>query len=120
MVARYDKYEPKSGGFRAELAADWDAAAVGVPTGVGLDGNGRVVAGAGNTGIVGVLVIDYPMSAGTVVDTMTDGEVADVDGLPAGSLIFADAATGALGTDNTDTRVGHTAEASRLVVRAAR
>lgn len=119
-MARYDKVEPKGGSFRAELAADWGAGAVGVPTGVGLDANGRVLPGPANTGILGVLVIDYPMPAGTVVDVMTDGEIADVEGLPAGSVIFADAAAGALGTDNTDTRVGHTVEASRLVVRAAR
>jgi hypothetical protein len=119
-VARYDKYDGKVGGFRAPLAADWDADAVGVPTGVGLDANGRIVAGAGNTGIKGVLVIDYPMNAGDVVDTMTDGEIVDCTGLAAGTSYFADGAAGAVGTDNTDTYVGHTVEAQRLIVRAAR
>jgi hypothetical protein len=33
---------------------------------------------------------------------------------------YAAAADGALGTTNTDTRIGHTVEATRLIVRAAR
>lgn len=125
-MARYDKYDPISGGFRAPLAADW-AGALGTPVGVGLDANGRVVPGAGNTGIVGVLVIDGQVNsqgtrtnnkfAGDVVDVMTAGEIVDCTGLTAGTEYFAAAAAGALGTTNTDTKVGHTVEAQRLVVR---
>lgn len=45
-MARYDKYDPLSGGFRALLAPGW-AVADETPVGVGLDTSGRVVAGEG-------------------------------------------------------------------------
>lgn len=118
-MARYDKYDPISGGFRAPLAAAWGTAE-GLATvfGVGLDANGRVVKGAGNTGVLGVLVVDSAKAAGDIVDVMTDGEIVDV-ALAAGTVYFA-ATGGAVSTTNTGTRVGHTVEAKRLVVRAAR
>jgi hypothetical protein len=125
-VARYDKYDPISGGFRAPLAADW-AGALGVPVGVGLDANGRVVPGAGASGVLGVVVIDGQVNssgvrsnvkrAGDVVDVMTAGEIVDNTGLAAGTKYYADGTAGAVGTDATDAYVGHTVEAQRLVVR---
>ncbi|NPC97889.1 hypothetical protein [Nocardioides sp. zg-DK7169] len=116
MAARYDKYDPKSGGFRAKLDAALTGENVGVPLGVGLNANGRVVVGAGNSGVRGVLVVDHPMDAGDPVDVMTSGEVVDVEDLTAGTAYSA-AADGSLGTEETDTPVGFTAEATRLVVR---
>lgn len=118
-MARYDKYDPISGGFRAPLAAAIGSGQVGVPLGVGLDANGRVDTTAPASGVLGVLVVDSPKPAGEVVDVMTHGEIVEVAGLNAGTVIYADATAGALGTDNTDVRVGHTVEASRLVVRLA-
>lgn len=128
-MARYDKYDPISGGFRAPLAANW-AGPLGTPVGVGLDANGRVVPGAGNTGVLGVVVIDGQVNAqgtrsnvkmaGDVVDVMTDGEIVDCAGLTAGTVYFAAAADGVVSTTNTGTRLGSTVEAQRLVVRAAR
>lgn len=117
-MARYDKYDGKVGGFRAPLAADWGAPRVGVPTGVGLDANGRIVPGAGNTGIKGVLVIDSPKFAGEIVDTMTDGEIVDCTGLAAGTNYNAEADGDVVSTAGT--YVGHTVEAQRLIVRVAR
>lgn len=117
MAARYDKYDPKSGGFRAKLDAALDGNDVGVPLGVGLSANGRVVVGDGNTGIRGVLVVDHPTEAGEPVDVMTSGEIVNVANLTAGTAYSADA-DGALGTDAADTPVGFTAEATRLIVRA--
>lgn len=116
-MARYDKYDPISGGFRAPLAAAWGTTE-GLATvfGVGLDANGRVVKGSGNTGVVGVLVVDSAKAAGDIVDVMTAGEVVEMTGVVAGTEYFSTAA-GALGTTNTDTKVGHTVEATRLVVR---
>lgn len=123
-MARYDKYEPKAGGFRARLAADLAAANVNVPLGVGLDVNGRVVIGAGNSGIVGVLVLTRALRAGDVVDVMTDGELVEFGGV-AGSRYYARRDTGVL-TTAADTggaapvpndRVGQTVEGDRLVVR---
>lgn len=119
-MARYDKYDPISGGFRARLAASLDASQAGKLLGVGLDANGRVAVGGSNSGVVGVLVIDGPKAVGDVVDVMTDGEVVDCAGLVAGTVYFAAAADGAVSVTNTGTRLGHTAEASRLVVRVAR
>lgn len=128
-MARYDKYDPLSGGFRASLNADWAVADYGVPIGVGLNATGRVVKGAGATGILGVLVVDgrveggvvksQPKKAGDIVDVMTDGEIVDVASLNAGTAYVANTTTGALATA-TGTYVGFTVEASRLVVRAQR
>lgn len=113
-MARYDKYDSQVSGFRAPLAADLSLTAQGFgPVGVGLDANGRVVVGAGNTGLLGVLVKNMPMSAlvgnatltgvrapgalaGDVVDVMTYGEIVDLTGLVAGTTYWLDPATGAL------------------------
>lgn len=120
-MGRYDKYDPKAGGFRAPLAADFAAGNIKTILGVGLDAQGRVVLGAGNTGVVGVIVLTQAKSAGEVVDVMTDGEITEA-GLTAGTVYYAAAAGGALGTaapaaGANATRVGHTVEADRLVVR---
>jgi len=125
-MARYDKYDPKDGGFRAPLAADLDATSTtgnGNPLAVGLDVNGRVVAGAGQTGIVGVLITTKNMKAGDIVDVMTDGEIVEMAGVPAGTVLSGADADGVV--DDTapgagQIRVGHTVEATRLVVRVAR
>lgn len=125
-MARYDKYNPFSGGFRAPLAANWLDADVAVPVGVGLDVNGRIVKGAGNTGIVGVIVIDSKGKvAGTVVDTMTAGEIVDCTGLTAGTTYYINDTTGALETAAPAAGVnkvlaGRTVEAQRLVVQVQR
>lgn len=122
-MARYDKYEPKAGGFRAPLAADWSADDLDEVFAVGLDASGRVVKGAGNTGVRGALVLSKALSAGSIVDVMTDGEIVDMDvnhaGIVAGTQYYGSAA-GALTTVGTDTPLGWTVEATRLVVRAGR
>lgn len=116
---RIDKYDPVDGGFRAPLAAAWTGSATG--KGVGLDTNGRVVPGAGNTGIKGVLVQPEDKAAGDIVDVMTDGEIVEA-GLVAGTTYYAAAADGVISTTApgagvNGTQVGFTVEASRLVVR---
>ena len=139
MGARYDKYDPINGGFRAPLAADltFDANGEFGPKGVSLDANGRVVVGtAGQSGFVGVLVKNVPKSpslgniagavqaavpiggkAGDIVDVMTAGEIVDVPSLAAGTKYYS-AADGTLNTTNTNPIVGWTSEAGRLIVRA--
>lgn len=113
------------------------------PVGVSLDANGRAVVGGDGTAksIVGVLVKNMPMGAiagsaqlagivaapagaqaGDIVDVMTDGEITDVAGLAAGTVYYADPTTGALtavapAAGVNGCRVGHTVEATRLVVR---
>ena len=116
-MARYDKYDPVSGGFRAPLAAAIAAEDAGTPIGVGLNTSGRVDVTSADSGILGVLVVDSAKSAGDIVDVMTAGEIVEVEGLSAGTVYYAASANGSLNTTNTNTRVGHTVEATRLVVR---
>ena len=137
-MARYDKYEPIAGGFRAPLAADLTFNSNGEfgPKVVSLDANGRVVVGTGgNSGAVGVVVKNVPKypglgnipgqvnavvpiggKAGDIVDIMTHGEIVGVTGLTAGTAYYA-AANGDLTTTAGTARVGTTVEATRLVVR---
>lgn len=119
-MARYDKYDPISGGFRAPLAADRAKTSAGNPLGVGLDANGRVVPGGGTTGIVGVLCTTRDMKANDIVDVMTHGEVVEMTGVGAGVVVTSADASGV--TDATvpgvgRTSVGYTVEATRLIVR---
>lgn len=142
-MARYDKYDPISGGFRAPLAADltFDAAGQFGPIAVSLNASGRVVVGtAGQSGAVGVVVKNVPLypnlgnipgavnagvpiggKAGDIVDVMTNGEIVDITGLAAGTAYYA-AANGTLtatppAAGTAGTKVGFTVEAGRLVVR---
>ena len=119
MAAAYDKYDPISGGFRALLNADM--AAMTQPIAVSLNTTGKVVAGTGGqTGLVGVLMLDRAMRAGDQVDVMTNGEIVNITGITAGQPVTALNTTGALGTtaaDSTHLKVGWTVEASRLIVR---
>lgn len=120
-MSRYDKYEPKGGGFRAPLAANMTAAQVDVTLGVGLDVNGRVViGGGGNTGFVGVVSIPRQLNAGDIVDVMTHGEIVEA-ALAAGTTYYLAAdgtlATAAPAAGVNAVRVGRTVEADRLIVR---
>lgn len=146
-MARYDKYEPIAGGFRALLGAALTLTNGGIgPVAVSLNASGRVVVGtAGQSGIVGVLVknvargpvgpwgtslsggtpnANAPIGAqaGDAVDVMTNGEIVDLDttAFPAGSKIYA-AADGTLSTTGGAGKflIGFTVNAGRLVVRLA-
>ncbi len=120
-MARFDKYDPIGGGFRARLAAGWTVAD-GTPVGVGLNISGQVVAGAGTTGIVGVVAL-VGEAAGDTVDVMTHGEIVEVDdtgftGRAAGIPVYVVPGTGALTNVATaNIKIGHMVEADRLVVR---
>lgn len=121
-MARFDKYEPHVGGFRARLEAKWLLADVGVILGVGLNASGRVVKGAAATGVLGVLALGKVRNAQHVVDVMTSGEIVDCVGLTAGTVYYVNAATGVLETTApaigvNKVRIGHTVEADRLIVR---
>lgn len=134
-MARYDKYDPVSGGFRAALRDDLAATTEtgdGNPLAVTLDANGAVVAAGDvneNTSLKGVVVTTRQMRAGDIVDVMTDGDIVEVATIGAGTDVYADMTNGSL-TDNPDgggaaasgegVYVGHTVEAGRLVVRVAR
>lgn len=122
-MARYDKYEPKGGGFRAPLAADLVATSKTGnfnPLGCTLDANGRVVfAGITADNLRGVIVTTKDMKAGDIADVMTHGEIVEMAATAAG-LTVTSTATGVLddlAADATHFKVGFTVEATRLVVR---
>ena len=144
-MAKYDKYEPLAGGFRARLnaALTLTAGSIG-PVGVSLNASGRAVVGtAGQSGLVGVLVKNVAKGpvgqwttaleggtpnpyapvgsqAGDVVDIMTNGEIVDLDKsvFVAGTKFYS-AADGTISATGGTGKVliGFTVEAGRLVVR---
>lgn len=124
-MARIDKTHSAIGVFRAPLAADYVGTET--PIAVGLDVNGRVVAGGGQTGIVGILcrppqnpqVPLLPYKAGMQIDVLTTGELTEFAGV-AGTKYTANTTTGVISSaaaSATQIPVGHTVEATRLVVR---
>lgn len=119
-MANYDKYDPKAGGFRAALAADWLEADIRTVIGVGLNASGQIVKGAGvaGTGLVGVLVLTEVLKAGDIVDVMTNGEIVDFGGNP-GTAYFASTTGGAVNATSAagKYKVGTTIKGDRLVVR---
>ena len=133
MAARYDKYDPISGGFRGMLAADITPAADGTygPVAVSLNSSGKVVVGtAGPSGLVGIMVVnrwkDFPPKTGEIVDIMTSGEIVFEGGssfdpgipvyvTPAGVLTDEDEDV----SNNPYTQIGWTTHDDRLVVRVA-
>ena len=99
---------------------------------VGIDANGAVVFGAGQTGIVGICIIPVGTdmhgnlldggintSAGDHVDVGKHGEITnfiDSDGHHApGTNYFANA-DGTISPDTGDVYIGHTVEEDRLIV----
>lgn len=131
-MARYDKYDPIANGFRADIAADFPDANLGKIYGVGLDTTGKVVIGAGNSGVCGVLVVTQkpgrvgPLKEVPRIDIMTHGCVTDFGptaGVPgtdfgvAGTKYYSDAAGVISATGGTGkVLVGITTEPDRLEV----
>jgi hypothetical protein len=125
MAARYDKYDPISGGFRAISAIAWVTGDVGKVWAVGLDAAGKVVKGAGASGVVGVCVVNGPKAIGDILDVMTAGEIVDFTlqagtAAAAGTRYYGVAASGDFATTATGTPIGWTVEATRLIVRVVR
>ena len=132
-MSRVDKYDPITGGFRADVAVDVLDADLGKLYAYGLDSTGKAVKGAGQSGCLGVCVFnDKPGRVGPLKevsrqDIMREGCVTDFGptaGVPgtdfglAGTKYFANAATGAISaTGGTGTYyVGATVEPDRLEV----
>lgn len=131
-MARYDKYDPINGGFRAPIAADLTLAAftalqTGNPVGCTLNSSGLVVVGGpasplGDGDICGLLVITRTMRAGQIVDLMTDGEIVEMAGQVAGDTVWIANTTGLLDSTppvlgSNKVRAGRVVEATRLIVR---
>lgn len=107
-MSRVDKYDPKVGGYRATLAADFpgEGEVLEALYGVGHDAEGKLVIGAGVTGITGVWVWTKNMVAGKRCDAMTSGEVVEfgptagepgVDFGSPGSVYYSDSAGNIVG-----------------------
>lgn len=82
-MARYDKYDPVHGGFRAPVAVAFPDADLGAAWGAGINSAGQFVKGAGQTGVVGLIVVTQkpgrvgPTNEVRVVDIMLAGCVTD-------------------------------------------
>lgn len=116
-MARIDKTEPNVGSFRAPLNANLTGAAA--PLGVGINSSGRVVAGAGQTGIVGVIVSPYDKVAGDIIDVLHLGQLVEFGGA-AGTVYTANTTTGVISNgaaSATQFVIGHTVEADRLIIK---
>ena len=123
-MARYDKYDGVTGGFRGTAEADADPADFGKILGASTNAGGRTLVGdPGYTGFTGVVIVDRTKrKAGNRLDIMTHGEIvldSDEPGglLTAGTTYYLDPADGTLQTDESRYHVGHTEENFRLVVR---
>lgn len=116
-MARVDKTESAIGVTRGTLAAAIAEADWGKIIGVGIDNTGKVVRGAGQTGIVGVICVDKTnYKAGQRCDIFGNGsEFLEFSGA-AGTKYYAAVADGVVSTTNTGTYIGYTVEADRLVV----
>lgn len=131
-MARVDKYDYETGGFRAHVAADYPDADLGKLFGFGLDTTGKMVKGNSNSGVVGVWVctekpgVVGPLREVSRLDIMREGCITDfgptagvpgVDFGTAGTKYFCTAAglivsTAAVGSYY----VGTTVEPDRLEV----
>lgn len=120
---RVDKSDPYSGTHRARLASAWLAADVGVIVGVGLDANGRIVKGAGNTGVIGVVCLSKVRNAGHPVDILKRAELVGGAQVIVGTAAvagtsYAISATGVVTATAAGVRgsLGFTAEVDRFIV----
>lgn len=115
-MARVDKTDSAIGVVRAAISADfaqsdWDKV---IP--VGLNALGRIVKGAGQTGVIGVLIPGRTVyRAGQIGDIFKIADIVECAGLAAGTKYYSDA-NGVVSTTNTGTYLGFTVEADRLIL----
>lgn len=142
-MAKYDKYEPIAGGYRARLDAPLPLTNGSFFGAVSLKANGRATPGTAGQAGRGVCVKNVargpigqwglslsggtpnpsaPIGAqtGDPIDIMTSGEIVDLDPavFVAGTNFYAQA-DGSITAVESDFPVGFTVEAGRLVVRIA-
>lgn len=130
-MARIDKYDPVSGGFRARLGWAPVAGEVGDIIAVVINGTGLAVKTTDAITADGVVCMSSLLSLNDPVDVMTHGEIVDVSttadnvtGVAAGATVFANtggavfATAPAAGVNGT--RIGKFVENWRLIVRVQR
>lgn len=122
-MARFDKYDGKTGGFRAPLAAAIAIADVGKIQAVSIDTSGRAaIGGAAQTAISGLICPVRVMAAGEPIDVMTRGEIEEATetagtAFTLGAPVFAHADGTVDDTSTNGVPVGITVtRATRLVV----
>lgn len=116
-MARIDKTDSAVGVVRALIATDLLLADYDTVIAVGLDSSGKVVKGAGQTGIIGVVIPGSTVHrAGQVADIFKLGDVVECAGLTAGTKYYATSAGVLTSTATSNTYVGFTVEADRLVL----
>ena len=125
-MSRFDKYDGKTGGFRAPLNAAITSADVGKIQAVSINSSGRVVIGtpASENSFIGVIVAVRAMAAAEPIDVMTRGEIVEATqtagaAFTAGQIVTAAQATGIVGPTAVGAGfkvVGHMVEATRMVV----
>lgn len=120
-MSRIDKYDPISGGFRAQINAAISSN-IGTIQGATINSSGKVVLGASAIGTYrGLICPDKTFAANQPIDVMTHGEYVEVPTFTAGQAIYIDVATGLLSATSTSNQyVGHMVELGRLVVRFQR
>lgn len=122
MGARVDKTNSQVGVVRAPLNADIADTEWNQVRGVGINSSGKVVLGAGQTGIVGIAIFDRTnCKANTPVDIFKLAEVilSGSDLLTAASNITVNTTTGVASTtaaSGTQILIGYTVETDRLIV----
>lgn len=116
-MARIDKTQSAIAVTRAQINADFAEADFDKIVPVGLNASGKVVKGAGQTGVIGVVIPGRTVyRAGQIIDIFGNGsEAVECAGLAAGTKYYSDT-TGAVSTTNTGTYLGFTVEADRLVI----
>jgi hypothetical protein len=124
MVSRFDKYEPRVGGFRAPLLAAILAVDVGKVQAVSINSSGQVVIGGpAETAVIGVVVAVRAMAAAEPIDVMTDGEIAEATWTVGTAFTAGQIVTGATaGTVQSTTGagfkiIGKMISATRMIIR---
>lgn len=126
-MSRFDKYEPRVGGFRAPLLAAILTADVGKIQAVSINASGQVViGGAAETAVIGVIVAVRPMAVAEPIDVMTDGEIVEATktggtAWTAGDIVYAHGTAGGVGIVDavaaTGKIVGKMLSTTRMLVR---
>lgn len=120
-MARVDKTESAIGVVRAAIETDFEEDDFDTVIGVGVNASGRVVKGAGQTGIVAVCIPGRTVHrAGQIADMFVRADIVECEGLAAGTKYYADS-TGAITSDADagSVYVGFTVEADRLILNIA-
>jgi hypothetical protein len=123
MGARIDKTDSAVGVVRGVLNADVASGSWNKPLGVGINASGKVVLGAGTSGIVGIIIVDSTnYRAGSRCDIFKLGEVVltSTDILVAGTNYTANTTTGVItsaAVSASQIQIGYTVEADRLILK---